>query len=289
MCDILANLKSRPLFTDVKRHSNFQKSPQASALHNFKLFLKEIGSNLPGSMREITAQDLYTVILIQDPNKLLLVLNWLMELFGHENNQNPGITDRAIRDQNTSIERKISSQNSYRKLKNSQFERQSTPKARILTPKMTGKALIIDNNRLINTPRARTPLNHAKNYFYLNSPNKSTRTTPQKTYIPISQEGYSDTQIEAPQRTRREIKEIPEHVKSQIHEWLVSLGILKHDLIEEMTSGVLLCDLINRLEGRCEVIKGIHRFPKNKSAIHANINKALSYLRQLEKMNSDYL
>lgn len=71
--------------------------------------------------------------------------------------------------------------------------------------------------------------------------------------------------------------------------WLQELKLIKFDVIEEMKDGVVLCELINRLEGRNEVIKGMHKAPKTKSAIQVNINKALNYLRGIEKLNSKYL
>ena len=52
---------------------------------------------------------------------------------------------------------------------------------------------------------------------------------------------------------------------------------------------MLFCDLVNRIEGRNEIIKGIERNPKNKTQALANINKVLEHLRSLPKMNSRYL
>jgi hypothetical protein len=52
---------------------------------------------------------------------------------------------------------------------------------------------------------------------------------------------------------------------------------------------VLFCDLLNRLEGRTEVIKGVERNPKNRTSVQANFAKALAYLRSFDKMNSRYL
>ena len=81
--------------------------------------------------------------------------------------------------------------------------------------------------------------------------------------------------------------------QSQSHDklktWLQELKLIKFDVIEEMKDGVVLCELINRLEGRNEVIKGMHKAPKTKSAVQVNINKALNYLRGIEKLNSKYL
>jgi hypothetical protein len=78
-------------------------------------------------------------------------------------------------------------------------------------------------------------------------------------------------------------------LKEDIKNWLIGLKLVKSDVVEEVKDGVLLCELINRLEGRNEVIKGMHKTPKNRSAVQVNVNKALSYLRGIEKLNSKHL
>ena len=78
-------------------------------------------------------------------------------------------------------------------------------------------------------------------------------------------------------------------IKLKIYKWLISIGIIKERLISinELPNicinGVLLCDLINRCEGKNEAIKGIIRKTKTKSHIQVNINKVLDYLRGIEK------
>ena len=49
---------------------------------------------------------------------------------------------------------------------------------------------------------------------------------------------------------------------------------------------MLLCDLINRCEGKNEIIKGIIRRTNTRSQIQVNINKVLEYLRTIEKFPS---
>ena len=54
-------------------------------------------------------------------------------------------------------------------------------------------------------------------------------------------------------------------------------------------SGVLIADLINRLNGKLEqVIKGVVRKP-NKREAHHNWIKVFDYLRHYERMNSRFL
>ena len=52
---------------------------------------------------------------------------------------------------------------------------------------------------------------------------------------------------------------------------------------------MFLCDLINRLEGKSEIIVGIQRNPRNSTAALANIGKALEYLKGRPKMPATYL
>ena len=52
---------------------------------------------------------------------------------------------------------------------------------------------------------------------------------------------------------------------------------------------MLFCDLINRCEGKNEIIKGIIRKTKTKSDIQVNINKVLEYLRSIERFSSRHL
>ena len=77
--------------------------------------------------------------------------------------------------------------------------------------------------------------------------------------------------------------------------WLESLRILRKNSLDPSIlpdicrSGVLFCDLVNRLEGRSAPIKGLERNPKNKTQALANVNKMLTYMRKFPKMNSRYL
>lgn len=60
-------------------------------------------------------------------------------------------------------------------------------------------------------------------------------------------------------------------------------------LISVCRTGVLYADLVNRLEGKSEVIKGIERNPKNRTQALNNLTKTLEYLRSQEKMSSRFL
>ena len=85
---------------------------------------------------------------------------------------------------------------------------------------------------------------------------------------------------------------VPKLLKKKIYDWLVDIDIIKDKIIKIDSlptlciNGVLLCDLINRCEGKNEIIKGIIRRTNTRSQIQVNINKVLEYLRTLEKFPS---
>jgi Calponin homology (CH) domain len=210
-CDIAACLKSRPLFDKVSRHSDVQKNFKKAALHNFKIFLEEIGPALPENLMK-TPKDLY-----ENTEILLDILAFLQSLYNKSH---------------------LGSKNT-----------QSNPKLlRNLTPRSIISA---SPNNL--TSRAR--LQHSPSMLDI----------------------------------RMNISRVPSTLKETIYKWLNEMKLIKNNLIEEFKDGVVLCELINRLEGKSEVIKGFQRLPKNKSTIQVNINKALTYLRGIEKIQSKYL
>lgn len=98
----------------------------------------------------------------------------------------------------------------------------------------------------------------------------------------------------APAQTAYE-KPVPESVQEGLIGWVESLDMVKkgaltpHLLVSFSRTGVFLCDLINRLEGRKEALKGVQRNPKNNTAAYANVTKALEFLKGFPKVNSRYL
>jgi hypothetical protein len=104
-----------------------------------------------------------------------------------------------------------------------------------------------------------------------------------------------DLPMELPRQVPYEAKPVPEAMKEKLIAWLEETGVVKKGslnsavLPELCRAGVILGDLINRLEGRNEVLRGIQRHPKNNTAALTNINKALEFLRQFPKMNPRYL
>ncbi|OMJ89094.1 hypothetical protein SteCoe_8816 [Stentor coeruleus] len=132
----------------------------------------------------------------------------------------------------------------------------------------------------------------------INKPKLIENITQPKEIIPVPQalpKAILEGPNKMPEQIRYEPRPVPESFKETLVEWLEDLHIVRKDpnilsLIPNICrTGVMLCDLVNRLEGRSEIIKGIERNPKNKTQALANINKVLEYLRAFPKMNSRYL
>ena len=64
---------------------------------------------------------------------------------------------------------------------------------------------------------------------------------------------------------------------------------LSTDLPRFCRNGVLFGDLLNRLSGKDQIIKGLNRAPKNLTSINANFDKVLSYLKDFPRFSSRYL
>jgi Calponin homology (CH) domain len=110
----------------------------------------------------------------------------------------------------------------------------------------------------------------------------------QKKFVP-------ETPQKPPEQSAYEAKPVPESLKETLISWLEDLNILRRGTVNTQLlpsicrTGVLFCDLINRLEGKSEPVKGIERNPRNRTQALANMSKALDHLRNLPKMNSRYL
>ena len=101
------------------------------------------------------------------------------------------------------------------------------------------------------------------------------------------------------ERNAVEVHPVDEKTKVKVIRWLVddvklisnqlSVPKLLSDLPKYCRNGVIFGDLLNRLCGRDEVIKGLHRAPKNMTAIQANFDKVLTFLKEFPRFSSRYL
>ena len=84
--------------------------------------------------------------------------------------------------------------------------------------------------------------------------------------------------------------------KFKILDWLtqeVKLLRANPKLIDDLPmyckNGVFFCDLVNRLNGKHPIIKGIERAPKNTTTILANLTKVFEYFRTFPRFCPRYL
>ena len=84
--------------------------------------------------------------------------------------------------------------------------------------------------------------------------------------------------------------------KLRILDWLtqeVKLLRANPKLIDDLPmyckNGVFFCDLVNRLNGKHPIIKGIERTPKNTTTIMANLTKVFEYFRTFPRFSTRYL
>jgi hypothetical protein len=83
--------------------------------------------------------------------------------------------------------------------------------------------------------------------------------------------------------------------KRKLLRWLEEINLIRKKAVaikefpQFCRNGVIFFDLINKLNGRTPILKGVHRSPKNITWITANFAKVLGYLRGFPKMNSRYL
>lgn len=54
-------------------------------------------------------------------------------------------------------------------------------------------------------------------------------------------------------------------------------------------NGVFFFDLVNKICGKNEALKGVQRTPKNMTQVKANFSKVMNFFKKLEKMNSRFL
>ena len=118
---------------------------------------------------------------------------------------------------------------------------------------------------------------------------------------PEEQETRPEAVERKPLYKKKEDKElaiipVTDDIKKKLLSWLYSIGLLKEGIkdIEKKLpkvckNGLIFIDIINRLEGRNEVIRGISRNSKTKSQINSNYLKTLDYLKGFQKMNPRYL
>lgn len=117
------------------------------------------------------------------------------------------------------------------------------------------------------------------------------------TVQPESKEGgASKSQNRAPYNPEIKVDPVDLKIKQKVLEWLTQeVKMLKYNekLLDQFPlyckNGVFFFDLINRLNGKAPILKGVDRNPKNVTSILANITKVLEYFRTFPRFCSRYL
>lgn len=320
LCDIACHVTKRSLLQQVRRGRPGGGLSQADSLHNLDLFLRVFQEFIPDDLRmsaDALYEDsdaLYRVLRLwanqQDPG-FVAAFQGPSQPRSHPSLQLPSPrppvshfdpTQEGLRrvpeKPKSSFRTPIKSQgDNPTPTKESYMSRDEKP----ITP-MRKDSLPIREEQPVVTPVMETrPLNRS-------SANKRPQTeeTPLKPaerpprpisgseHKRIAHASESEMPLKPPRQSGLEVVPVSEVTKERLFAWLQGLNLVRksvkiEDLAELCTNGVLFCDLLNRLEGRTEVIKGVERNPKNRTSVQANFTKALTYLRSFDKMNSRYL
>ncbi|KAL4477777.1 hypothetical protein ABPG72_018951 [Tetrahymena utriculariae] len=92
-----------------------------------------------------------------------------------------------------------------------------------------------------------------------------------------------------------EIETVSEKTRSKLLNWLNDIKLLKQipnldqKLHKICKDGIIFADIINLMEGKNQIIKGLERKPKKEAQITANYLKIFNYLKNFDKMNPRYL
>lgn len=83
--------------------------------------------------------------------------------------------------------------------------------------------------------------------------------------------------------------------KHRLVEWLQDISLIRRNAVSiaefpgYCRNGVLLYDLIARLEGKQTSLRNVDRNPRKQATVFANVKKCLEHLREFEKMNPRHL
>lgn len=271
LCDLAGHLTGKGPIQGVRRSYVALDGNRQDGVHNLGLFMREYQMMMPDRLR-IRPEDLY-----EDEEMLFEVLKFWA-----------GYRDPAFV-AGLSLETRPRKAESPQLKDTSKTANSPRPVLKSKSPPPASLRPSIDEVRPISQPRTAV-LTPTK------APPKPLSKPPLSQHRP--QQSLPDSNLEmplqAPKQISVEASPVSESTKEHLFSWLQSLSLVRRTVkIEEFpglcTNGVLVCDLVNRLEGRAEAIKGVERNPKNKTSVQANFTKALTYLRAFDKMNSRYL
>lgn len=268
LCDLACHLTAKAPIQGVRRGYVALEGNRQDGVHNLGLFLREFQTFLPERLKK-RAEDLY-----EDEECLYEVLKFWA---GYKD---PGFVAG------------LSLETRPRQAESPLFE--ATGKL------ISGLRPVLKSKSTAETPPPAQSRPSIDDIRPISQP-KAANSTPTKVISrpPLAQHRSqqslpSETPLNPPKQAGSEPSPVSESTKDHLFCWLQSLNLVRRGVkVEELpglcTTGVLLCDLVNRLEGRLEAIKGVDRKPRNRTSVQANFTKALTYLRGFDKMNSRYL
>ena len=322
LCDIACHLTNRTPLPQLRRGRSGSRPSPSDCMHNLELFLKEFREFLPEEMR-ISAETMYSnedalykVLRFmagqQDP-PFLAAFQGVTHVRSLPSLQLPsprpqlpaydpvqeGIRRASEKPRSAAYTPvKTPSEKPVLSRRDSDDGKPVTPvrkesQAGMREEKRTVTSPIEPRVTVTRTPQTRRPQTEETPIKPTDRPPRpSTNSDYKRGGAPQSYE--AEVPLQPPRQSGIEVVPVSEVNKERLFAWLQGLNLVRRSVhIEDFpglcTNGVLFCDLLNRLEGRTEVIKGVERNPKNKTSVQANFSKALVYLRSFDKMNSRYL
>lgn len=299
LVDSFEDLKSGIVVADILAYFGFPLQgiemtvlSEEEAIENWNVILNSIRQILPEELSDISGEH------IQDNQSCLIEVMKLMSELDETPREPNRMTDSAItskcwnspshQEQLSNLPRQVTPKNkppvspsySYR-------DHMQSPVSEIAVQEYyLTEGAQADQETLENSNQPN--LDISKQEININLPRELPKSsTPQ----PVAPE----KPLSPPTQTQYEAKPVPESTKEGIISWIETLGIARKGALDSqmLTSicrtGVILCDIINRLQGRSGGIKGCERNPKNRTQALTNVNKVLEFLRSYPKMNARYL
>lgn len=254
LLDLAAHITGKGVSSGVRRKSLGAPAIPADCIYNLGLLMRDFATVLPPHLRIKPAE------LLNDPASLFNIVKFF----------------KSMREGGSGSPAK------ERKWLDAALLSPSTPPK--LVPSLNLKALDFDQQQSKSPLTPQKPaIDSYRKSSQLHTPSRQSiqEKPPMKAAISLILNETENAKVSAIEKNR-------------LFVWLQSLDLFPKSYIlediEALTrSGVLLCDLVNRLEGKNAVIRGIERYPRNNTAALANVTKALTVLRGFDKMGSRYL
>jgi len=247
-------------------------------LHNTQLAIHEISRYIPQLEEVINAEDVY-----DDPNATYELLKVIKELFDSEVENTEQSKSPSFGISNDEFQQPM--------VESSHFHVNVSKKAIHSTAASPKRSYIKKKSALNSCQSPRIPSTRQSSIKYSPS-NKQSHHVKTSSQQIVNLHKNKDPVV---------IKEVMVKEKTNINtkhkivEWLQNISLIRRNAVSiaefpaYCRNGVLLYDLIARLEGKQTSLRNIDRNPKSQTVVFANVKKCLEHLREYEKMNPRYL